>query len=67
MSTCGGTPPRDKYASVIIDVTRIADKAAPSRLLGLLGGSPKKGVSTCLQARTPGWQDGVDVVPMDGS
>lgn len=57
---------RDKYVTVIIDLTPVADGTGPSRLLDMVQGRSTTVFSTWLQAQTPTFRTRVEVVAMDG-
>ena len=56
----------DKYVTVIIDLTPVREKRGPARLLDMVEGRSKQVFSRWLAARTQAWQDGIEVVAMDG-
>lgn len=73
-------PRRNKYVTVIIDLTPVAERRGPARLLDMVEGRSKAAFATWLAAPrhlargapTPGsrrpatWRDGIEVVAMDG-
>lgn len=56
----------DKYVTVIIDLTPVREKTGPARLLDMVEGRSKAVFKQWLAARPKAWQDGIDVVAMDG-
>jgi transposase len=56
----------DKYVTVIIDLTPIRDGTGPSRLLDMVEGRSKQAFTAWLQAQSPQFRDGIEVVAMDG-
>lgn len=67
MSTCGDTPRfGDKYVTVIIDLTPVADGTCVSRRLDMVPGRSKAVFKTWLAERPPIWRENVEVVAMDG-
>jgi transposase len=56
----------DKYVTVIIDLTPVRDGTGPSRLLDMIAGRSKQVFKSWLDARTPTFRDGIQVVAMDG-
>ncbi|GGO49550.1 hypothetical protein GCM10010977_31690 [Citricoccus zhacaiensis] len=56
----------DKYVTVIIDLTPLRAGTGPARLLDMVEGRSKKVFKTWLAERDQDWQDGIDVVAMDG-
>jgi transposase len=56
----------DKYVTVIIDLTPVQDGTGPSRLLDMVEGRSKKVFTDWLEAQTPAFRDGIEVVAMDG-
>ena len=56
----------DTFVTVIIDLTPIRDKTGPARLLDMVSGRSKAVFKTWLDAQTPAFRDGIDVVAMDG-
>jgi transposase len=56
----------DKYVTVIIDLTGIADGTGPARLLDMLEGRSKQAFKQWLAERPQAWRDAVEVVAMDG-
>jgi transposase len=57
---------RDKYVTVIIDATPVADGTGSSRLLDMVEGRSKEVFASWLQAQTQDFRDRVEVVAMDG-
>jgi transposase len=60
--TCRG----DKFVTVIIDLTPVRDGTGPSRLLDMVEGRSKQVFKTWLEAQTPAFRDGIEIVAMDG-
>ena len=56
----------DKYVTVIVDLTRIANGTGPARLLDMVEGRSKQAFKQWLNNRPKTWRDGVEVVAMDG-
>jgi transposase len=56
----------DKYVTVIIDLTPVADRSGPARLLDMVEGRSKAVFAAWLAARPQAWRDAVEVVAMDG-
>jgi transposase len=56
----------DKYVTVIIDLTPVADQTGPARLLDMVEGRCKAVFAAWLEARPSEWRDRVEVVAMDG-
>lgn len=56
----------DKYVTVIIDLTPVREQTGPARLLDMVEGRSKAVFKDWLAARPKTWQDGIDVVAMDG-
>jgi transposase len=56
----------DKYVTVIIDLTPVRDGTGPARLLDMVEGRSKAVFKTWLDAQTPAFRDGIEVVAMDG-
>jgi transposase len=56
----------DKYVTVIIDLTPVADRTGPARLLDMVEGRSKAVFAAWLAARPQAWRDAVEVVAMDG-
>jgi transposase len=56
----------DKFVTVIIDLTPVRDGAGPSRLLDMAEGRSKQVFKTWLEAQTPAFRDGIEIVAMDG-
>lgn len=56
----------DKYVTVIIDLTPVREGSGPSRLLDMLEGRSKAVFKQWLADRPKPWQDGIEVVAMDG-
>ncbi len=57
---------RDKYVTVIIDLTPIRDGTGPARLLDMVEGRSKQAFQQWLSERSEAWRSGVEVVAMDG-
>ena len=56
----------DKYVTVIIDLTPVREKSGPARLLDMVEGRSKAVFKQWLADRPQAWQDGIEVVAMDG-
>lgn len=56
----------DKYVTVIIDLTGIADGTGPARLPDMVEGRSKQAFKQWLNDRPQAWRDAVEVVAMDG-
>jgi transposase len=56
----------DKYVTVIIDLTPVADQTGPARLLDMVQGRSKQVFTTWLEDQTPQFRNGIEVVAMDG-
>ncbi len=56
----------DKFVTVIIDLTPVRDGTGPSRLLDMVEGRSKQVFKGWLQAQTPLFRHGIEVVAMDG-
>jgi transposase len=56
----------DKYVTVIIDLTPVADRSGPARLLDVVEGRSKAVFAAWLAGRPKAWRDRVEVVAMDG-
>jgi len=56
----------DEYVTVIIDLTPVRDGAGPARLLDMVQGRSKQVFTGWLQAQTPRFRNGIEVVAMDG-
>jgi transposase len=56
----------DKYVTVIIDLTPVADRTGPARLLDMVEGRSKQTFAGWLAARPQAWRDSIEVVAMDG-
>jgi transposase len=56
----------DRYVTVIIDLTGIADGTAPARLLDMVEGRSKQAFKQWLSDRPQAWRDAVEIVAMDG-
>lgn len=56
----------DKYVTVIIDLTAVADGTGTSRLLDMVPGRSKQVFKTWLSRQPPTWSKGIEVVAMDG-
>ena len=52
----------DKYVTVIIDLTGIADGTGPARLLDMVAGRSKQVFKSWLAERPQVWRDGIEVV-----
>ncbi len=56
----------DKYVTVVIDLTPVRDGTGPARLLDMVPGRSKLVFKAWLEAQTPVFRDGIQVVAMDG-
>ncbi len=56
----------DRYVTVIIDLTPVRDGTGPARLLDMVEGRSKQVFRTWLQAQSPAFRAGIEVVAMDG-
>ncbi len=56
----------DKYVTVMIDLTPISEKTGSARLLDMVEGRSKAVFKQWLADRPQAWQDGIEVVAMDG-
>jgi transposase len=56
----------DKYVTVIIDLTPVADRTGPARLLDMVEGRSKAVFPAWLAARPEKWRARIEVVAMDG-
>jgi transposase len=56
----------DRYVTVIIDLTPVKEARGPARLLDMVEGRSKAVFRTWLQAQSPAFRDGIEVVAMDG-
>lgn len=56
----------DKYVTVIIDLTPVAEGTGPSRLLDMVPGQSKQVFKTWLAERPASWREHVETVAMDG-
>ncbi|MEO6702794.1 MAG: ISL3 family transposase [Jatrophihabitantaceae bacterium] len=56
----------DKFVTVIIDLTPVRDGVGPARLLDMVEGRSKQVFTTWLEAQTPQFRNGIEVVAMDG-
>ena len=56
----------DKYVTVIIDLTPVAEGTGPARLLDMVAGRSKSVFKSWLAGRAQAWRDGIEVVAMDG-
>lgn len=55
----------EKYVEVIIDLTPVRDRTGPTRLLDLVPGRSKAVFTAWLDAQTPSFRAGTEVVAMD--
>lgn len=60
------TPYRDRYVTVILDLTPIRDRRGPSRLLDMVPGRSKRVFKTWLASQHDTWRSHIEVVAMDG-
>ena len=56
----------DKFVTVVIDLTPIRDDTGRSRLLDMVEGRSKEVFKSWLEAQTPEFRAGVEIVAMDG-
>ena len=56
----------DKFVTVIIDLTPVRSGTGPARLLDMVEGRSKQAFTTWLDAQTPEFREGIEVVAMDG-
>ncbi len=56
----------EKYVTVVIDLTPVRDQTGPARLLDMVEGRSKQVFKTWLEAQTPVFREGIEVVAMDG-
>lgn len=56
----------DKYVTVIIDLTPVREGTGPARLLDMVEGRSKQVFKDWLEAQTPLFRNGIEVVAMDG-
>lgn len=56
----------DKFVTVIIDLTPTRDNTGPARLLDMAPGRSKQVFKTWLDAQSPEFRAGVEIVAMDG-
>ncbi len=56
----------NRYVTVVIDLTPVADGAGPARLLDMVPGRSKQTFINWLNARTSAFRKGMDIVAMDG-
>jgi transposase len=56
----------DKFVTVIIDLTPVRDGRGPARLLDMVEGRSKAVFTTWLDAQSPAFRAGIEVVAMDG-
>jgi len=57
---------REKYVTVIIDLTPVRDGRGPARLLDMVEGRSKKAFKDWLATRPKAWREQIEVVAMDG-
>jgi len=57
---------RDRFVTVIIDLTPVRNKTGPARLLDMVAGRSKKVFKDWLAARDKDFRDGIEQVAMDG-
>ena len=57
---------KEKYVTVIIDLTPIRNGTGPSRLLDLVPGRSKDVFRQWLRGQSPSFRAGIDVIAMDG-
>src|SRR5690625_2420629 len=56
----------NRYVTVVIDLTPVADGKGPARLLDMVPGRSKQTFITWLEAQTSAFRTGVQIVAMDG-
>lgn len=56
----------NRYVTVVIDLTPVADGTGPARLLDMVPGRSKQTFITWLDAQTSAFRTGVEIVAMDG-
>lgn len=56
----------NRYVTVVIDLTPVADGTGPARLLDMVPGRSKQTFITWLEAQTTAFRKGVEIVAMDG-
>jgi transposase len=56
----------DGFVTLIIDLTPVADKTGPARLLDMVAGRSAAALATWLANQSPQFRDHVEVVAMDG-
>jgi len=56
----------NRYVTVVIDLTPVADGTGPARLLDMVPGRSKQTFITWLNAQTSAFRTGVEIVAMDG-
>ncbi|HWF71609.1 MAG TPA: ISL3 family transposase [Mycobacterium sp.] len=56
----------DGFVTVIIDLTPVADKTGPARLLDMVAGRSAAALATWLAAQPAGFAQAVEVIAMDG-
>lgn len=56
----------NRYVTVVIDLTPVADGTGPARLLDMVPGRSKQTFITWLEAQTSAFRAGVEIVAMDG-
>lgn len=56
----------NRYVTVVIDLTPVADGIGPARLLDMVPGRSKHTFITWLNAQTSAFRGGVEIVAMDG-
>src|SRR5690625_2462505 len=55
----------NRYVTVVIDLTPVADGTGPARLLDMVPGRSKQPFITWLEAQTSAFRAGIDIVAMD--
>ena len=56
----------NRYVTVVIDLTPVADGTGPARLLDMVPGRSKQTFITWLEAQTTAFRKGIEIVAMDG-
>ena len=59
-------PLRDKYVTVILDLTPVRDRSGPSRLLDMVPGRSQEVFKTWLSSQHNTWREHIELIAMDG-
>jgi len=59
-------PLRDKYVTVILDLTPVRDRSGPSRLLDMVPGRSQEVFKTWLSSQHNTWREHIELITMDG-